>query len=258
MAALVVGSLEAEGTKVLRRTMPVSVERRADGRLSVQFDSKRQDIFDTVLWAIGREPQLKALNLAATGIATDAKSLLIIGDDQDRTNLPHIYAIGDILHNRPQLTPVAIQAGKLLARRLFAHSNVNMDYDKVPTTVFTPLEYGCVGLSEEAAVDRFGADSLEIYHAFYKPLELAVAGRDTTRCYIKAICQRTSPRIIHGLHFTGPNAGEVTQGFATAMRCQLTIEALQATVGIHPTTAEEFVKLNITKRSGKDPTVTAC
>ena len=82
--------------------------------------------------------------------------------NNERTNVPHIYAIGDVVEGKPELTPVAIMAGKLLARRLYSNSKETMDYDLVPTTVFTPIEYGCCGLTEEAATEKFGEDSLEV------------------------------------------------------------------------------------------------
>ncbi|KAM8992994.1 thioredoxin reductase 2, mitochondrial isoform 2-T2 [Ara ararauna] len=159
---------------------------------------------------------------------------------------------------RPELTPTAIAAGKLLARRLFGQSSELMDYDSVPTTVFTPLEYGCVGLSEEAAVQCYGSDNVEVYHAYYKPLEFTVAERDATQCYIKMVCLREREQRILGLHFIGPNAGEVIQGFALGIKCGATYPQLMKTVGIHPTCAEEIIKLHITKRSGLDATVTGC
>ncbi|KAG8146307.1 hypothetical protein E2320_012666 [Naja naja] len=123
-----------------------------------------------------------------------------------------------------------------------------MDYDNVPTTVFTPLEYGSVGISEEDSVHRYGPDNIEVYHAFYKPLEFVVAERDATQCYIKMVCLREKDQQILGLHFIGPNAGEVIQGFALGIKCGATYAQMMQTVGIHPTCAEEVTKLHITKR----------
>uniref|UniRef100_A0A8C5YCQ5 Thioredoxin reductase 2 n=1 Tax=Microcebus murinus TaxID=30608 RepID=A0A8C5YCQ5_MICMU len=159
---------------------------------------------------------------------------------------------------RPELTPTAIMAGRLLAQRLFGQSMALMDYDNVPTTVFTPLEYGCVGLSEEEAVAHHGQERVEIYHAHYKPLEFTVAERDASQCYIKMVCLREPPQRVLGLHFLGRGAGEVTQGFALAIRCGASYAQVTRTVGIHPTCAEEVVRLRISKRSGLDPTVTGC
>ncbi|KPJ00162.1 Thioredoxin reductase 1, mitochondrial [Papilio xuthus] len=126
------------------------------------------------------------------------------------------------------------------------------------TTVFTPLEYGCVGLSEETAIARLGEDAVEVYHAYYKPTEFFIPQRNIRNCYLKAVAERAPPQRVLGLHFVGPVAGEVIQGFAAAIKCGLTMEQLMNTVGIHPTVAEEFTRLNITKRSGKDPNPASC
>ncbi|XP_056100365.1 thioredoxin reductase 2, mitochondrial-like, partial [Rhinichthys klamathensis goyatoka] len=208
--------------------------------------------------SLGRAPETKTLNLEKVGVEINKETGKIILAADEATSVPNIFAIGDIGEGRPELTPTAIQAGKLLARRLVGHSDELMNYENVATTVFTPLEYGCVGLSEEEAEKRHGKDQIEVYHAFYKPLEFTVAERDATQCYIKVICLREGEQRVLGLHFTGPNAGEVTQGFSLGFQCGLTYGHLRNTVGIHPTCAEELTKLNITKRSGLDATVTGC
>lgn len=214
--------------------------------------------FDTVLWATGRVPEIGSLNLEKADVHTNPHTQKILVDAQDATSVPHIYAIGDVAEGRPELTPTAVMAGRLLAQRLCGRSSDLMDYDNVPTTVFTPLEYGCVGLSEEAAVARHGEEGVEVYHAYYKPLEFTVPERDASQCYIKMVCLREPPQLVLGLHFLGPNAGEVTQGFALALKCGASYEQVMRTVGIHPTCAEEVAKLRISKRSGLDPTVTGC
>lgn len=119
---------------------------------------------------------------------------------------------------KPELTPVAIQAGKLLAQRLFNNSNEQMDYENVATTVFTPLEYGTVGISEEVAIKRYGEDNIEVFHAFYKPTEFSIPQRNVKNCYTKVISKREDPQKVLGMHFVGPQAGEVIQGFAAAMK----------------------------------------
>ncbi|XP_016089036.1 thioredoxin reductase 2, tandem duplicate 2 [Sinocyclocheilus grahami] len=207
---------------------------------------------------LGRASETKTLNLEKVGVEINIETGKIIVAADEATSVPNIFAIGDIAEGRPELTPTAIKAGKLLARRLVGHSTELMNYDNVATTVFTPLEYGCVGLSEEEAERRHGKDQVEVYHAFYKPLEFTVAERDATQCYIKVVCLREGDQRVLGIHFTGPSAGEVTQGFSLGFQCGLTYEHLRNTVGIHPTCAEELIKLNITKRSGLDATVTGC
>ena len=129
-----------------------------------------------------------------------------------------------------------------------------MDYERVATTVFTPLEYGCVGLSEEAATERLGADRIDVYHKSFVPLEWEVVpartGEDKVGCYAKIIVDRGDSNRVVGFHVLGPHAGEVTQGWACALRLGATYESFMDTVGIHPTMAEMFTKLDVTKRSG--------
>ncbi|KAM3661303.1 thioredoxin reductase 2, mitochondrial isoform 2-T2 [Ammospiza maritima maritima] len=231
MASLVTEHMESYGTKFLKRCFPTKVEKLESDRLQVTWknadlDTEETDSFDTVMWAVGRAPDTKTLNLEAVGVKTNSETGKIIVDASEATSVPHIYAVGDIT--------------------------------EVPTTVFTPLEYGCVGLSEEAAVQRHGSDNIEVYHAYYKPLEFTVAERDATQCYMKMVCLREREQRILGLHFIGPNAGEVIQGFALGIKCGATYAQMMKTVGIHPTCAEEVTKLQITKRSGLDATVTGC
>ncbi|NWJ00304.1 TRXR2 reductase, partial [Crypturellus undulatus] len=263
MSSLVAEHMESYGTKFLKKCIPTKVEKLESNKLQVTWKNtdlgtEESDSFDTVMWAVGRVPDTKTLNLETVGVKTNPETGKIIVDASEATSVPHIYAVGDITEGRPELTPTAIAAGKLLARRLFGQSSELMDYDNIPTTVFTPLEYGCVGLSEEKAVQCYGSDNIEVFHAYYKPLEFTVAERDATQCYIKMVCLRESEQRILGLHFIGPNAGEVIQGFALGIKCGATYPQLMKTIGIHPTCAEEVTKLHITKRSGLDATVTGC
>lgn len=259
LARLVVQDMEIQGTRFLQRATPLALDRQ-NAQTKVVWKNRdgkeASDVFDTVLFAIGRNPALSSLVLRNAGINVHSTSGKIITTNE-QTSVRNIYAIGDVLHERPELTPVAIKAGKLLAHRIFGNSSIMMDYGRVPTTVFTPVEYSCVGLSEEQAFKQHGDDNVEIYHAFFKPLEYVVTER-TEQCYIKMLCSSAKPQKVLGLHFLGPHAGEVIQGFATAMKCGLTKHALDLSVGIHPTTAEEIVKLHITKRSGLDANVTQC
>uniref|UniRef100_A0A8C6KVH2 Thioredoxin reductase 2 n=1 Tax=Nothobranchius furzeri TaxID=105023 RepID=A0A8C6KVH2_NOTFU len=263
MAGLVTDYMEAYGTRFLWRSVPTKVEKLSSGGLQVtwtdvQTGSEHKDAYDSVLWAVGRAPETKALGLDQLGVQLNKDTGKIVVGADEATSVPNVYAFGDISEGRPELTPTAIRAGKLLARRLAGQSGELMNYDNVATTVFTPLEYGCVGLSEEEVVRRQGEDGVEVYHAFYKPLEFTVAGRDASQCYIKVICERGGDQKILGLHLIGPNAGEVIQGFSMGLQCGATYTQLLQTVGIHPTCAEEVVKIHITKRSGLDPTVTGC
>uniref|UniRef100_A0A8C4ICR0 thioredoxin-disulfide reductase (NADPH) n=1 Tax=Dicentrarchus labrax TaxID=13489 RepID=A0A8C4ICR0_DICLA len=261
MSGLVTDYMETYGTKFAWKCVPKRVDKLSSGALQVTWTdthtgNEHKDTYDSVLWAVGRAPETKALGLDKLGVQLNKETGKIVVGADESTSVPNIYAFGDISEGRPELTPTAIKAGKLLARRLAGHSTELMNYDNVATTVFTPLEYGCVGLSEEEAEKRHGKDSIEVYHAFYKPLEFTVAERDASQCYLK-VGLDCNQKIL-GLHFTGPNAGEMTQGFALGFQCGATYSHLLQTVGIHPTCAEEVVKVNITKRSGLDATVTGC
>eukprot|EP00794_Sanderia_malayensis_P012237 gene12237-13498_t len=257
MANLIGDNMQGHGVKFIKNSAPKRIERLSDGRLEVFYDSfqwgeEHSDIFDTVMLATGRDPVTNHLALQNAGIETDKETGYIICGDDEQTSATNVYAIGDVILDRPELTPVAIMAGKLLARRLFSDSTILMDYAKVPTTVFTPLEYSSVGLSEEKADAIYGHDNIEVYHAFYKPLEFTLSERDVNQCYMKIICKLEGDQEVLGIHFLGPNAGEVMQG------ANISYKDLSHTVGIHPTCAEEIVKMHISKRSGLDPHVSAC
>jgi len=137
-----------------------------------------------------------------------------------------------------------------------------MDYINVPTTIFTPLEYACVGLSEEKAIEKYGEDNIEVFHSSFKPLEWNFTSftkpRNGELCYTKSITIINEGYKVVGLHYCGPNAGEVIQGFAVAVKAGLKWEDFTDTVGIHPTTAEEVVTLSVTKREQEDVTKTGC
>ncbi|XP_032685323.1 thioredoxin reductase 1, mitochondrial isoform X2 [Odontomachus brunneus] len=261
MANIVAEEMEHRGVHFIYQAKPKKISKQDDGRLLVDWIDKdgeiHQDVYDTVLFAIGRRPLTEELKPENAGLKLHSENNKIDAINE-QTNVPNIYAVGDILHKKPELTPVAIHAGKLLARRLFGNSSEQMDYTNVATTVFSPLEYGCVGLSEEAAVAHYGEEEIEIYHAYYKPTEFFIPQKNVAHCYVKVVALRNGDQRVLGMHFIGPNAGEVIQGFSAAVKCGLTFPKLKSTVGIHPTSAEEFTRLFITKRSGLDPTPQSC
>jgi thioredoxin reductase (NADPH) len=189
--------------------------------------------------------------LEVVGVKT-SKSGKIVCRDDDSTDGKDIFAIGDVADGRLELTPTAILAGKLLARRLFGKANILMNYKFVPTTVFTPLEYGCCGYSQEDAVKEFGEENVVAYSSKFKPLEwnLNIAKKDD--CYAKLVVNKKDNGRVVGFHYLGPNAGEVTQGFALGLRKGATKEDFDFTVGIHPTCAEEFTVLSAIAGSGEE------
>lgn len=261
MANIIASEMERRGVNFVYGARLKKVEKQSDDRLLAYWVDKDEQIhqgtYDTVLFAIGRRPLTQELKPENVGLKLVPDTAKIDAVDE-QTNVPNIYAVGDVLHKKPELTPVAIHAGRLLVRRLFGNSTEQMDYVNVATTVFSPLEYGTVGLSEEAAHAIHGEDKIEIYHAYYKPTEFFIPQKDVSHCYLKVVALRGGDQRVLGLHFVGPHAGEVIQGFAAAMKCNLTFPKLKETVGIHPTVAEEFTRISITKRSGLDPKPQSC
>lgn len=266
MAEKVGASMQQLGVRFLRKFVPVEVqqlEKGLPGRLKVVAKSTEgtetmEGVYNTVLLAIGRDSCTKKLGLEKIGVNISEKTGKIPVNGEEQTNVPYVYAVGDVLEGKPQLTPVAVQAGKLLARRLFGGRSEKCDYVNVPTVVFTPLEYGCCGYSEEKAGEVCQAENLGVYHTLFWPLEWTVACRDNNTCYAKIICNKLDNDRVIGFHVLGPNAGEITQGFAAAMKCGLTKQLLDATIGIHPTCGEVFTTLEITKASGLDITQKGC
>ena len=283
-AELVLGSVGAAGAKVVRGATPVRATRADSGRLAVTWTQPREggsgrraaeevsDEFDTILVATGRVPETAELNLGAVGLAPREKDGKI-ETAHETTAVPHVHAIGDLASEapdgRPELTPVAIKAGVVLARRLCGVESAAVSAERAglspadtPTAVFTPLEYACVGMSEEDARAALGDERLEVYHLEYVPLEWEVVARRKDghggRCLVKLLCDRDADERIVGMHLVGDHAAEVMQGFALALRLGATKADVDATIGIHPCVAENVVGVKVTKRSGEDPAKTAC
>lgn len=264
MAEKVGSYMHRRGVKFLRPCVPHKIEKIRDGEPGLYrvtaSDGKNNNIvgeYNTVLFAIGRDPCTKGIGLENAGVQINPKTGKIPTKDE-QTNVDNIYAIGDILEFRSELTPVAIDSGIMLARRLFAGGKETFDYVNIPTTVFTPNEYGCVGLSEEAAEAKYGKDNLEVFHTYFKPYEYGVTERDVEDCYAKMICVIGENMRVVGFHYLGPNAGELTQFAALALRFKATKEDFNRTVGIHPTCAELFTNMVITKRSGLSAVPQGC
>jgi len=267
MAGKIAEHMEANGVKFIKGAVPSSVEKMAEGVdggaptlkvVGTTTDGESiEGEYNTVVLAIGRDPCTQDIGLDTAGVEL-AKSGKIMVDESEKSSANHIFGIGDVIEGGLELTPVAIQAGKLLARRLYAGSSKLMDYKNVCTTVFTPLEYGCCGLSEEAAVEMYGSDNIEVYHSNFWPLEHTVAHLPENDCYAKLICLKNENEKVVGLHVLSPNAGEITQGFGIALKMGATKADFDDLVGIHPTCAEIFTTLNITKRSGVDASASGC
>ena len=271
MVAHVTEDMKHNGVRFVDQAEPVNISINKNGRKEctwIRNDSAETDDFDTVLLAVGREPCTRTLGLKEAAVTVNPKNWKI-PTKNDQTNVPNIYAIGDVVDetslNPPtsltELTPVAIRTGRLLADRLYGGASTTMDYDFIPTAVFTPLEYGLCGLSEEAAINLYGKGCIEVYHSYFKPLEwaLTASGReDRGWGYVKLICNLANSSRIVGLHVCGPNSAEITQGFALAMRMGATKADFDSTLGLHPTVAEVFTTLSTTKSSCKKVEPAGC
>ncbi len=216
----------------------------ANGRKNISLTDGSVLTADTVLYATGRAPNTTDLGLENAGIKQATNGAVII-DDEYRTNVSHIYAIGDVT-DRIQLTPVAIEEGMCIANNLFASGpKKTLDYHNVATAVFCQPNIGTVGLTEAEAKVAHGGD-LDIYESNFKPMKHTLSGRDE-RTMMKMIVRRSTD-IVLGIHMVGPEAGEIIQGMAVALVAGATKQQFDATVGIHPTAAEELVTLRDVSR----------
>ena len=211
--------------------------------------------YDEVIFAIGRNPVTDSLNLASTGVETTAKGEVVV-DDASRTTCEDIYAVGDIITGAVQLTPVAIAAGRLLSDRLFNGlplEETKMDYEQVPTVVFSHPPLAVMGLTEAEAVDRYGADKVTVHKStwvnmLYSREFLVDGGLGTAESPVppktraKIVCVGPEQRVV-GLHMVGLAVDEMLQGFGVAMKMGATKADFDSIVAIHPTSSEELVTI---------------
>lgn len=221
----------------LRVQMDVShIVKTADG-LELTLADGSQLQADVVLYATGRVPNTQGLGLEALGIAQKKNGAIEVNEVY-QSSVPSIYAVGDVTA-RVQLTPVALGEAMVVVDHLFGHGKRSMGYDYIPTAVFTHPNIGTVGFSEQDARAKFG--EVRIFKTDFKPLVHTLSGANE-RCMMKLIVDVASDRVV-GLHMVGPEAGEIVQGFAVAMRAGATKAIFDSTIGIHPTMAEEFVTM---------------
>jgi glutathione reductase (NADPH) len=192
---------------------------------------------DQILYATGRSPNTGLLGLHKAGVGIKHNGAVMV-DEFSKTNIDSIYAIGDCT-DRMMLTPVAIAEGRALAETLFNNNPMMPNYMNVPTAVFSMPNVGTVGLTEAEARQRF--DTIDVYKTSFRPLKHTMTGRDE-RTMMKIVVDGATDRVL-GCHMVGPEAGEIVQGLAVAMNCGATKAQFDATIGIHPTAAEEFVTM---------------
>ncbi len=192
---------------------------------------------DTVLFATGRVPNTRALGLEAAGVAVDEHGAIAV-DAHYKTSVPSIYAVGDV-SSSVQLTPVALAEAMVVVDALFGDRVRKLDYEFIPTAVFTHPNIGTCGYSETDARAKFG--KVTVFCTEFRALRHTLSA-STERTFMKLVVDKASDRVV-GLHLVGPDAGEVVQGFAVAMRAGATKALFDSTIGIHPTVAEEFVTM---------------
>jgi glutathione reductase (NADPH) len=215
-----------------------SIEKTPEG-LKLKLSGKSQETLtvDALLCATGRLPNLEKLGLENAGVEIDKGAIAVTKDS--RTSQPHIFAVGDCT-NRINLTPIAIAEGRAFADTEFGNNPRAISHENVPSAVFSQPEAATVGLTEEEARAKF-PDSIKCYTAKFKPMFHALTGADE-KTFVKLVVETNTDRVL-GVHMVGKDAGEIIQGMAIAVNMGATKKDFDATIGIHPSTAEEFVTL---------------
>ena len=230
-------AMQAQGVRLAFDRNPVSATRDADG-YHLQFaNGDASGPFDELVWATGRVPNTGDLDLARAGVAVDAAGYVVTDQWQD-TNVAGVHAVGDVT-GRLALTPVAIAASRRLADRLFGgKADARLDYANVATVVFSHPPLATVGLTEDEARRQHG-EAVTVYRARFRPMLAALAQREE-QTFMKLVCAGADERIV-GIHLAGTAVDEIIQGFAVAVKLGARKADLDATVAIHPTSAEELV-----------------
>ena len=214
-----------------------SIEKRDDGALQVTINNDEPVIADQVLFATGRDPRTKDLGLEAAGVRLNKRGAVVVGAD-NQSSVPNIYAVGDVT-DRVQLTPVAIREGQAFADTIFGNKPTTVDYGCIPSAVFSHPPMAGVGLTESAARGTHG--DVKVYTSDFRPMKNVLAGRNERSLY-KMIVDATTDKVL-GIHMIGPDAPEILQVAAIAVKAGLTKQAFDETVALHPTMAEELVLL---------------
>lgn len=214
------------------------IDKQADGSLKATLKDGRELIADCVFYATGRRPMLDNLGLENTGVKLDKRGFVEV-DDLYQSAEPSILAIGDVI-GRVQLTPVALAEGMAVARRLFKPEQYRpVDYQMIPTAVFSLPNIGTVGLSEEQAIEA--GHKVQIFESSFRPMKLTLT-ECQERTLMKLVVDADTDKVL-GCHMVGPEAGEIVQGLAIALKAGATKQHFDETIGVHPTAAEEFVTM---------------
>lgn len=227
------------GINFCYHSQPSKICQNNDKSLTVELTCGNALTVDCVIWATGRVPATDGLNLDGVGVTTDQDGFIWV-DKYQNTSVDGIYAVGDIIQNAVPLTPVAVAAGRRLSERLFNNKpDEHLDYQLIPTVVFSHPPLGTIGLTEAQARDQF--DKVKVYTSNFTPMYSAITAYREP-CQMKLICVGDDEKII-GLHGVGFGVDEMIQGFAVAIKMGATKRDFDNTVAIHPTGSEEFVTM---------------
>jgi glutathione reductase (NADPH) len=235
--SFVQGQMIEKGVNISPETEVASIDKQANGSLLVTYTNNEQQEFDLVLYATGRRPMTDGLNLEKLGIELNSNTTIKV-NDFFQTSVPSVYALGDVI-GTPQLTPVALAQGMKFLAHQYHGDTVPMNYDNIPTAVFCQPNIGTVGPTEDECTAK-GID-FDVYESNFKPLKHSISGMNE-RTLMKLIVNKADNKVI-AAHMVGHDAGETIQGIAVAITAGATKADFDATIGIHPTSAEEFVTM---------------
>ena len=237
---VLVEEMKKNGQPLHTHKVPQKLEQLENGDIQIHFEDGTTHTSQKVIWAVGRKANVSQLNLEAAGVALTERGFIQV-DEYQNTTTPGIYALGDVSGEK-ELTPVAIKAGRTLAERLFnGKTDAKMDYELIPTVVFSHPAIGSIGLTQEQAEAKYGAENIKVYQSTFAGMYSAITvHRQMTK--LKLITLGEEEKVI-GLHGIGEGIDEMIQGFAVAVKMGATKADFDATVAIHPTASEEFVTM---------------
>ncbi|WFC41727.1 glutathione-disulfide reductase [Pseudoxanthomonas sp. SE1] len=226
-----------KGIKILLTDVVEQVSRADDGELIARTMTGQTLSAEVILLALGREPNTKGLGLDVAGVQTDERGAIVV-DAYSQTSIPSIYALGDVT-DRVQLTPVAIHEAMCFIETVYKDNPSSPDHDLIPTAVFSQPEIGTVGLSEEAAAERY--EEIEVYRAQFRPMKATLSGR-SEKTIMKLVVDAATRKVV-GAHILGHDAGEMAQLLGIPLKAGATKEDFDRTMAVHPTAAEELVTM---------------
>ena len=237
---VLVEEMKKNGQPLHTHKVPQKLEKLDNGDIQIHFEDGTTHTSQKVIWAVGRKANVSQLNLEAAGVKLTERGFIQV-DEYQNTTTPGIYALGDVSGEK-ELTPVAIKAGRTLAERLFnGKTDAKMDYELIPTVVFSHPAIGSIGLTQEQAEAKYGVDNIKVYQSTFAGMYSAITvHRQMTK--LKLITLGEEEKVI-GLHGIGEGIDEMIQGFAVAVKMGATKADFDATVAIHPTASEEFVTM---------------